>query len=367
MAPSFSLFPELESVVQHGSDERRHDALRRITALFLHAAERFNEDHLRLFDDVFVMLIREIESKARAELSRQLAPVPNSPGKIIRRLAKDEDIMVAGPVLAQSPRLVTADLVEIAGAMGPEHLYAISSRAAIDEPVTDVLVRRGDFTVKRKLAGNAGARISESSFAALVRSAEHDGVLAETVALRNDVPEHMFRELLARATEVVQRRLLAKARPETQAEIRRVLARVSGQAFAVRPPRDFSEAHVRVRMLAEEGKLGEAELAEFARSRSYDQTVVALSYLSDVPADVVDRLLSGERPDPILILCKAANYSWSTAREILLARTSERGKGAPSLDTAAANFDRLSSATAKRVVRFWQLTPVEPAPEAAGT
>ena len=71
---------------------------------------------------------------------------------VVRRLARDEDIMVAGPMLAQSPRLVTADLVEIASAMSAEHLYAISSRAAIDEPVTDILVRRGDFTVKRKLA-----------------------------------------------------------------------------------------------------------------------------------------------------------------------------------------------------------------------
>ena len=139
MAPAFSLIPGLENVVRQGSDERRSDALRRITALFLQGAGRFNDDHVRLFDDVFVMLINEIEGKALAELSRQLAPVGNSPIAVVRRLAKDEDIMVAGPVLAQSPRLVTADLVEIASAMGAEHLYAISSRAAIDEPVLSLI------------------------------------------------------------------------------------------------------------------------------------------------------------------------------------------------------------------------------------
>ena len=79
--------------------------------------------------------------------------------------------MVAGPVLAQSPRLVTADLVEIASSKGAEHLYAISSRAAIEMQVTDILVRRGDFSVKRKLAGNTGAQISESGFNSLLRSA----------------------------------------------------------------------------------------------------------------------------------------------------------------------------------------------------
>lgn len=357
MAPAFSLLPELEGVVRHGSDARRSEALRQITALFLHGAGRFNDDHIRLFDDVFVMLINEIEGKARAELSRQLAPVANSPAAIIHRLARDEDIMVAGPVLAQSPRLVTADLVEIAGAMGAEHLYAISSRAEIEEPVTDILVRRGDFTVKRKLAGNAGAKISENGFMTLVRGAEHDGVLAEAVALRGDVPDHMFRELLTRATEVVQRRLLAKARPEIQSEIRRILARVSGEAFVAKPPRDFSRAQTRMRGLAEAGQLGEAELAAFAKDRSYDETVAALSQLAGVPIDVVDRLMCGERADPILILCKAAGHTWPTAREVILTRPGNRGKGGPSIDTASANFDRLAPSTARRVVRFWQVTP----------
>jgi uncharacterized protein (DUF2336 family) len=241
--------------------------------------------------------------------------------------------------------------------MSPEHLYAISSRAEIEAPVTDVLVRRGDFTVKRKLAGNAGAKISETGFTTLVRSAEHDSVLAETVALRADVPDHMFRELLTRAAEVVQRRLLAKARPETQAEIRRVLARVSGDVITTKPVRDFSEAQSRMRALAEAGQLGEAELVGFAKDQSYDDTVAALSQLTGVPIDVVDRLMNGERPDPILILCKAAGYSWPTAREIILARLGSRGKGAPTIDAACANFDRLSTSTAQRVVRFWQVTP----------
>lgn len=357
MAPGFSLIPELESVVRNGSGERRSETLRQITALFLQGSKQFSEDHVRLFDDVFVMLISEIESKARSELSRQLAPVANAPLSVVRRLAKDEDIMVAGPMLAQSSRLSTADLVEIANAMSAEHLYAISSRATIDEPVTDILVRRGDFTVKRKLANNAGAKISETGFTTLVRSADHDGVLAEAVALRGDVPDHMFRELLSRATEVVQRRLLSKARPETQAEIRRVLTRVSGEIFTPKPPRDFSKARERMRALAEAGQLGEAELAEFANKQSYDDAVAALAQLTEVPVDVVDRLMSGERPDPILILCKSAGYSWPTARDILLVRPGSRGKGAPSLEAASANFDRLSTSTAKRVVRFWQITP----------
>ena len=74
MAAPASLIPELEDVIQHGSPERRVLTLQRITSLFLDGASRFNEDHVRLFDDVFGCLIEEIEAKARAELSHRLAP-----------------------------------------------------------------------------------------------------------------------------------------------------------------------------------------------------------------------------------------------------------------------------------------------------
>jgi hypothetical protein len=67
---------------------------------------------------------------------------------------------------------------------------------------------------------------------------------------------------------------------------------------------------------------------------------------------VIDRLMSGERPDPILILCKAEGWGWQTARAIIMSRSS--GTSSQGLDNAYANFERLSPATAQRVMRFWQ-------------
>ena len=75
MGAALSLIPELEEVVQRGSREKRVETLKRITALFLDGAESYNDEHIGLFDDVFGLLIEEIEAKARAELSNHLAPV----------------------------------------------------------------------------------------------------------------------------------------------------------------------------------------------------------------------------------------------------------------------------------------------------
>ena len=150
MGAPASLLPELEDVVQHGSAERRAETLRRITSLFLDSAPNFNEEHVALFDDVIGCLIEEIEAKARAELARSLAPVPNAPAGVVRRLAKNDDIEVAGPVL-KTARLDEPDLKDIAETKSQAHLLALSSRNGIGEALTEVLV---DAAIARSCAAS---------------------------------------------------------------------------------------------------------------------------------------------------------------------------------------------------------------------
>jgi uncharacterized protein (DUF2336 family) len=348
----------LEDIVQHGSPRRRAQALRRITTLFLESASLFNEDHVQLFDDVFNRLIDEIESKVRAELAHRLAPVGNAPGELIGRLARDDDIAVAGPVLRQSRRLAEADLVEIAATKSQAHLLAISSRTGVAEPVTNVLVRRGDQAVARSVAENRSALLSDASFTTLVERSEGDDVLAERVGQRPDIPPPLFRALLLKATAVVQQRLFAAATPDVQAEIRRVLARVSKEVGTKAVPRDYREAQRTVAALRARGELNEAQILEFAKDCKYEEMIAGLSDLCAVPIDVVDRLMGGERPDPILILCKSAGWGWPTARAIIGARLGRKPNSNQGLDTAFSNFERLTAATAARVMRFWQMGPL---------
>jgi uncharacterized protein (DUF2336 family) len=356
MAAPASFIPELEDVIRRGSAERRAQTLQRITSLFLDGASQYSEAHVGLFDEVFTRLIAEIETRARAELSNRLAPVDNAPIEAVRLLAKDDDISVAGPVLQQSPRLPEADLVDIARTKSQAHLLAISGRTGIAESVTDELVRRGDRQVVCSVADNRDARLSEGGFSTLVTRADDDGVLAEKVGTRPDIPPRLFRELLLRATEVVQQRLLVIAKPEAQAEIRRVLAKVTKEVGTAHS-RDYRAAQDAVAMLHEQGKLDERALVDFAKANRHEETVAALSALCSVPIEVVDRLMGGDRPDPVLILCKAAGWEWATVRAIIGSRQGGKGVSTQTLDHAFANFEQLSPATAQRVMRFWQAKP----------
>jgi uncharacterized protein (DUF2336 family) len=353
MGAPVSLLPELEDVVQHGSAEKRAETLRRITTLFLDGAPAFSNDHVGLFDDVIGYLIEEIEAKALAELARRLAPVPNAPESVVRTLAENDDIAVAGPVLKQA-RLDDPELIQIAQSKSQAHLLALTERTHVSEALADVLVTRGDREVARSIATNQKAQLSDNAFSTLVKRAEQDGVLAEKVGLRTDIPPRLFRQLLMQASDVVQKRLLAQAKPETQAEIRRVLAKVTDEVAARASPRNYTVALAAVRALHKERKLTEADIVEYAKSNRYEETIAALATLCAVPVEVVDRLMGGERADPVLILARSAGFGWPTVREVISARPGLKPSPA-TLDAAYENFERLTAATAQRVVRFWQV------------
>ena len=73
-----------------------------------------------------------------------------------------------------------------------------------------------------------------------------------------------------------------------------------------------------------------------------------------MPVAVVDRLIAGDRPDPVLIISKALGFAFPTVKAILELRAGGRRLSPQALDDAVINFERLSPATAQRVLRFWQ-------------
>ena len=128
MTAQHSLIHELEDALSQGSAERREKTLRRVTDLFVFGSSHFSVDHISVFDGVFSHLVADIEESARVALAERLATIPNAPPKVIRKLASDDAIEVAGPILAQSDQLDNVSLVENAKTKSQQHLLAITRR-----------------------------------------------------------------------------------------------------------------------------------------------------------------------------------------------------------------------------------------------
>ena len=351
-----SIIAELEDAVKSGSAEKRVETLRQVTNLFLHDGERLSEDQVKVFDDVLCLLVSRVESRARAELSQRLAPVDYAPFEVIQHLARDSEIAVAGSVLANSSRLRTSDLVEIASTRGQDHLFAISGRANLPEAVTDVIVERGERKVIRKLANNASARFSDAGYSGIVARADADGELAELLGLRIDLPRKYLSDLLQRATDTVRARLMSIAPPELQEEIKRILKTIAGSVGdGASSARDFSRAEALVKLLKDNSELNDAAIIKFAAAKKFEEVAASLALFNIVPTDMMARLLEGPRSDLILIPCKAAGLEWLAVETILCNRPLQRPISEPTLKLAHNDYGKLTMETARRTMRFWQI------------
>lgn len=349
---SSALLQELEVAVSQGNPESCEAALAYATDLLI--AGRYSDEETWMFGEILGLLASEIEVAARARLAETLARTPKAPANIVERLARDDAIEVAAPIL-RSCELSAQRLVEHASTQSQSHLLAISQRRRLSEDVTDVLVRRGDQEVVRSVARNSGARFSESGFWRLIQRSENDTILAMELGARRDIPRHHFQRLIARASDEVRHRLAALV-PEATSEVLDAVVDVTGAIQARLGPASRSYFAAK-RLVAEKhraGALTERAIAEFAKSRSFEEVIVALSLRCELPVDVVERALLDERREMALIVAKAAKLTWATTRSILLLCAGDGGMAEHDLDRALQDYSVLSATTARRVMHHYQ-------------
>jgi uncharacterized protein (DUF2336 family) len=247
-------------------------------------------------------------------------------------------------------------LVEIAKIKGQGHLLAMSERSTLSADLTDVIVRRGDREVVRRAAGNSGAAFSHAGYSTLIRRAGQDGVLTLTVGKREDLSSQHLKDLLAGSVDIIRRRLLEVVDPAREAEIKDALNEIAGMPkIVVESRRDFTAAQRTIGALQNSGALNEAALLEFAKNHKYEESVVALSVMSGVQTGTLDRLITEDRYDPLLIVGKVIGLDWATVRALILLRLGPNRVPSPvDIESARLNYARLMPSTAERVVKFWQ-------------
>jgi len=355
MTVATSLIPGLDEIVRQGDAERLAEVARRIAELFLKGAANFRSDHVDLFDRVLLDLVPHTGIPARADLAERLSVLANAPRILIGQLAREDEISIAGPLLRRSPVIDEGVLIEIARIKGQGHLLAMSERPKLSPDLTDVIVRRGERDVVRRTAANAGALFSQTGYSALVKRAGKDGVLTLAVGQRDDLPDHLLKELLAGSIDVIRRRLFEVVKPGKRAAIGRAMREISGAAERVESRRDFAPAQRAILARHRAGELNEAALLGFAKAYRYEESIAALSAMSGVKIATLDRLMAGDRHDPVLIVGKAVGLEWATVRALILLRAGPARVPSPmDIENVRSNFVRLMPSTAERVVRFWQ-------------
>jgi len=123
--------------------------------------------------DALNVLARDQISVVRQILSETLKDVTSVPPDVIKRLAMDSEIAVAGPVLEYSPVLTDEDLIEIVNS-GPVRggINAVSLRRGVSEVLADAIVATDDLSAISDLLGNDTAQIREQTLDDLIDRAD---------------------------------------------------------------------------------------------------------------------------------------------------------------------------------------------------
>jgi hypothetical protein len=180
-------------------------------------------------------------------------------------------------------------------------------------------------------------------------------VLTLAVGRRGDLSPGHLKELLAGSADIVRRRLFEVVRPDKKAAINDAMVEIAGAPKQSEIRRDFAPAQRAVLALHQAGELNEAVLLNFAKARKYEECVAALSAMSAIRLATIDRLVMGDRHDPILILGRAVGLEWATVRALIMLRLDPgRVPSATDIEEVRLNFERLGASTAQRVLGFWR-------------
>ena len=347
------LMAELDDVINDRSPARRVEILRQVASLFLSNADHLDAAQIDVFDDVLVRLMERAEPRTLAQLSSELSGLALAPTDAIRKLAFHEDASVAAPVLRKSVRLSEQDLIEIADIRGQEHLLAIAGRKVLSEALSDLLVMRGDTVVRGTLVQNSGARLSKATYATLVREAARDDSLTEKLGLRPDIPDGLLRDLVTNARSKVRARVLQSVPRDMQENLKAAIAAV--EQTAARPPKpvDYTESQRQMVELNRTGKLNDQSVNRFAVKREYVSVIAALSFLTAVPIEAIERLVGNAQLDGLIVACKAARLNWSTTMMVIHNRPGCALASKLQLERGREMFDTMALSAAQQTIRMW--------------
>jgi uncharacterized protein (DUF2336 family) len=348
-----SFLQELEATVSQGSVESRQRALSYATDLLI--AGRYTDDEIWMFGEVIGLLERDIAVAARAQLANRLARADNAPTTIINKLAFDDSIDVAGPVLRYSERLDVRDLVANARSKGQLHLLAISQRKSIGEDVTDVLVSRGNKEVVRSVATNDGARFSDFGILNMIKRSESDSILFEQLGRRKEIPRHLFQQLIAKASANAKKKL-ENERPDVASQAQTLVTEVTGALHSKFGPasKSYFDAKRTVAREKQYGNLNESKIVEYAQSHKFEEVTSGLSLLCSLPVDIVERALVDQSKEGLLILAKALGFSWETTMSLLFLGAPNHRISSQNLDGMKEAFTGLNVETSQRVLKMYQ-------------
>lgn len=343
-----SLARDLISLAAEKSSAKRVELLRRITDAYLQVDAPVRAAAQYLFDELIVKLVEAISAHDRAQVSGHFSKSGTVPTVLAHRLATDQDIAVAAPMLENYAALAEATLIAVATDGSQQHLRSIASRPLVSRSVTDVVVERGDQTTVRALAANRGAQFSSAGMRTLAQKSERDDVLQSLLVERPDLSLEAIGMLLPIVTPKLAERL-----QDRNVEIDTVIVGSHLAAWMKQRKDNIARTETLIEAIRDEHLHLDDVLTDEIKRKHLFETVAILATVIGVEAHYGFELLIAGTTEQALLLLRTLDLPWPTVKAFLKLKGEKTGYEAE--PARFEDYEAIDIAAARRVVRFLNL------------
>ncbi len=267
--------------------------------------------------DALTLLSRDQATRVRQILAETLKDIADAPNDVINHLARDMELVVAGPVLQFSPVLSDDDLLEIISSSHAQGaLNAISKRERVSEVISDAVIAKNDESAIADLLANHSAQIREDTLDMLVAQAEKvqswHAPLVKRPTLSARAASRMAHYLADNLLDVLKARedlpedVIFTIKQHVKQRIDQSDELDENAEQDLEPETDPVEI---VRDLQEKGKLSEDNLIDWMDEGKWLHVTSALALMSQIPRVIVKKITTSQSAKGMMALCWKAGVS----------------------------------------------------------
>jgi uncharacterized protein (DUF2336 family) len=264
-----------------------------------------SDEDRREAETALIALIDDPSPLVRRAIAEEMAPSMRTPRNLALGLIADQSD-VAALVLAHSPVLTEADLVDAAAVGDTLAQRAIAMRRCLPVSVCAALAEVGCEEALITLAGNRTAEIPDFSFERMVERHGDSGALREALLERADLPAGLRQSIAARVSDTLASFVAGCGwlTPERSARLaREATERV---AVALAAGGEATDAPAVVEVLRATGRLTPGLMLRSLLSGEPALAEAAFVSLANLPAARVAALLRDRRGAGLKALCRKA-------------------------------------------------------------
>lgn len=196
---------DVKNLSQNPSVENKAVTVQKITAYY--SGSKITERGLRLAEDIFRIMVEDVEIKVREILSESLKNCKNIPKDIAYKLINDKN-SVAIPFIKYYANLTKEDLINILEAQNIDKQKAVAQRKNLSEDISQYIAEKCPEEVVGILISNDSANIVEHTYHTIVNKYPNSENIKKRLVYRSELPISVIEKIVNSLSEELQRRLL---------------------------------------------------------------------------------------------------------------------------------------------------------------